>query len=57
MLKTGFAWHYTAYDKRPEFAQVSNCTDIPSIFNDDINTSIFFFLITFLVGKISQTCS
>ncbi|KMZ75507.1 putative 38.1 kDa protein [Zostera marina] len=21
MLKTGFAWHYTAYDKRPEFAQ------------------------------------
>ena len=23
MLKKGFAWHYTAYDQRPELAKVS----------------------------------
>jgi hypothetical protein len=24
MLKKGFAWHYTAYDQRPELAKVSS---------------------------------
>ena len=24
MLKKGFAWHYSAYDQRPELAKVSN---------------------------------
>ncbi|CAN6469834.1 unnamed protein product [Victoria cruziana] len=30
MLKKGLAWHYVAYDKRPQFAKVSSYTTFPS---------------------------
>jgi hypothetical protein len=29
MLKKGFAWHYTAYDQRPELAKVSSARLTP----------------------------